>query len=223
MTDAAAGGIYTLKSLNGYHTVKAQFDVIGNNIYYTADPEQGSVTAVRKVSDDADEKPFVSGDSLFVGKLILTASANDGYRIAGWTVNGVTQTDENGDVIKNSEFVYEVNDTDTGADIRVIFERSRYNVSFNIANSGAASDSDEGLWGTVSASGNNIENGGTAEAAAGEGFTFKVTPDSEHMIGSVKINGVECAAAAGSLDAQEITVPAVSDDTTIEVRFGGNT
>ena len=39
------------------------------------------------------------------------------------------------------------------------------------------------------------------------------------MIGSVKINGVECAAAAGSLDAQEITVPAVSDDTTIEVRF----
>ena len=81
------------------------------------------------------------------------------------------------------------------------------------------SDPDEGLWGTVSASGNNIENGGTAEAAAGEGFTFKVTPDSEHMIGSVKINGVECAAAAGSLDAQEITVPAVSDDTTIEVRF----
>lgn len=219
VTDAAAGGIYTLRSLGSDHTVKAQFDVIGNNIYYTADPEQGSVTAVRKVSDDADEKPFSSGDSLFVGKLIFTASANDGYRIAGWTVNGVTQTNENGDVIKNSEFVYEVSDTDTGAVIRVIFERSRYNVSFDIANSGAASDPDEGLWGTVSASGNNIKNGGTAEAAAGEGFTFKVTPDSEHMIGSVKINGVECAAAAGSLDAQEITVPAVSDDTTIEVRF----
>ena len=138
VTDAAAGGIYTLRSLDGDHTVKAQFDVIGNNIYYTADPEQGSVTAVRKVSDDADEKPFASGDSLFVGKLIFTASANDGYRIAGWTVNGVTQTDENGDIIKNSEFVYEVSDTDTGADISVIFERSRYNVSFNIANSGAA-------------------------------------------------------------------------------------
>ena len=219
VTDAAAGGIYTLRSLDGNHTVKAQFDVIGNNIYYTADSSQGSVTAVRKVSDDADEKPFASGDSLFVGKLIFTASANDGYRIAGWTVNGVTQTDENGDAIKDSEFVYTVSDTDTGADIRVIFERSRYNVSFNIANSGAASDPDEGLWGTVSASGNNIENGGTAEATAGEGFTFKVTPDSEHMIGSVKINGVECATAAGSLDAQEITVPAVSDDTTIEVRF----
>ena len=219
VTDAAAGGIYTLRSLDGDHTVKAQFDVIGNNIYYTADSSQGSVTAVHKVSDDADEKPFVSGDSLFVGKLILTASANDGYRIAGWTVNGVTQTNENGDPIKDREFVYTVSDTDTGADIRVIFERSRYNVSFDIANSGAASDPDEGLWGTVSASGNNIENGGTAEAAAGEGFTFKVTPDSEHMIGSVKINGVECAAAAGSLDAQEITVPAVSDDTTIEVRF----
>lgn len=219
VTDAAAGGIYTLRSLDGDHTVKAQFDVIGNNIYYTADASQGSVTAVRKVSDDADEKPFASGDSLFVGKLIFTASANDGYRIAGWTVNGVTQTDENGDVIKNSEFVYEVSDTDTGADIRVIFERSRYNVSFDIANSGAASDPDEGLWGTVSVSGNNIEKGGTAEAAAGEGFTFKVTPDSEHMIGYVKINGVECAAVAGSLDAQEITVPAVSDDTTIEVRF----
>ena len=219
VTDAAAGGIYTLKSLNGYHTVKAQFDVVGNNIYYTADPEQGSVTAVRKVSDDADEKPFSSGDSLFVGKLIFTASANDGYRIAGWTVNGVTQTDENGDAIKDSEFVYEVSDTDTGADIRVIFERSRYNVSFDIANSGAASDPDEGLWGTVSVSGNNIEKGGTAEAAAGEDFTFTVTPDSKHMIGSVKVNGTEFTKAARSLDPAEITVPAVSVDTKIEVRF----
>ncbi len=217
VTDAAAGGIYTLRSLDSDHTVKAQFDVVGNNIYYTADTSQGTLTAASKVSDDADEKPFASGDSLFVGKLIFTASANDGYRIAGWYVNGTLQTDDDGNVIKDSEFIYEISDSDTGADIRVAFERSRYDVLFDIGNIGG--EPEESIWGTVSASGSNIENGGTDEAAAGEDFTFTVTPDSEHMIGSVKVNGVECAAVAGSLDAEEITVPTVSSDTNIEVRF----
>ena len=39
------------------------------------------------------------------------------------------------------------------------------------------------------------------------------------MIGSVKVNGTEFTKAARSLDPAEITVPAVSVDTKIEVRF----
>lgn len=217
MSDKVTGGTYTFKQLSGDHTVKAQFDEVGNNIYFAADAAHGNISAVSKVSDDADEKPFASGDSVFAGKLIFTATANEGYRIAGWTVNGVTQTDDNGDVIKNSKFIYDVSDSQTGADIRVIFERSSYDVSFDIGNIGGSAD--DAVWGTVSASGSDIENGGSVKAAAGEAFTFTVNPDSEYMIESVKIGGVEFAAAAKSLSEREVTIPDVSADTKVEIRF----
>lgn len=195
---------YVTAEISSDKEIKAEFELIGSGIYYSFDETMGSVSAVYN-SGSGESHTFTSGNSVYEGTITFTAEPNEGYRVKEWLVDNKVQSDAG----NKKTFKYNVSSDSSGAEIKVVFEQSDYDVTFNIT------EADKGI---ISVNGKEVNNADSLKAVNGEDFTFKVTPNENYMIKSVSINGAE-PEVSDKLGEADITISRVDGDKTVSVVF----
>ncbi len=156
------------------HEVKVQFTEISSAITFgiAEDSDTGhgaSLSAAFLRAGMSTPDPVSSGNNVTAeGKLTVTVeNLHDGYKIAGWTLNGAAY-EQNGKPYTGNSLTCDVSATQ-GADIRVKLERKSYELTFS-AQTGGGITNDKSLTSGSTVKG-DTEIKFTASAPA-SGYTF---------------------------------------------------
>lgn len=156
------------------HEVKVQFTEISSAVTFgiAEDSDTGhgaSLSAAFLRAGMSQPDAIASGNNVTAeGKLTVTVeNLHDGYKIAGWTLNGAVYA-QNGKPYTGSSLACDVSATQ-GADIRVKLERKSYEVTFS-AQTGGGITNDKSLTSGSTVKG-DTEIKFTASAPA-SGYTF---------------------------------------------------
>ena len=156
------------------HEVKVQFTEISSAVTFgiAEDSDTGhgaSLSAAFLRAGMSQPDAIASGNNVTAeGKLTVTVeNLHDGYKIAGWTLNGAAY-EQNGKPYTGNSLACDVSATQ-GADIRVKFERKSYEVTFS-AQTGGGITNDKSLTSGSTVKG-DTEITFTASAPA-SGYTF---------------------------------------------------
>ncbi|RHP13399.1 hypothetical protein DWZ82_11940 [Butyricicoccus sp. AF35-5AC] len=156
------------------HEVKVQFTEISSAVTFgiAEDSDTGhgaSLSAAFLRAGMSQPDAIASGNNVTAeGKLTVTVeNLDDGYKIAGWTLNGAVY-EQNGKPYTGSSLACDVSATQ-GADIRVKLERKSYEVTFS-AQTGGGITNDKSLTSGDTVKG-DTEITFTASAPA-SGYTF---------------------------------------------------
>ena len=156
------------------HEVKVQFTEISSAVTFgiAEDSDTGhgaSLSAAFLRAGMSQPNAIASGNNVTAeGKLTVTVkNLDDGYKIAGWTLNGAVY-EQNGKPYTSNSLACDVSATQ-GADIRVKLERKSYEVTFS-AQTGGGITNDKSLTSGSTVKG-DTEIKFTASAPA-SGYTF---------------------------------------------------
>ena len=173
-TEQAGAPTLNITDSDTAHEVKVQFTEISSAVTFgiAEDSDTGhgaSLSAAFLRAGMSQPDAIVSGNNVTAeGKLTVTVeNLDDGYKIAGWTLNGAVY-EQNGKPYTGSSLACDVSATQ-GADIRVKLERKSYEVTFS-AQTGGGITNDKSLTSGDTVKG-DTEITFTASAPA-SGYTF---------------------------------------------------
>ena len=173
-TEQAGAPTLNITDSDTAHEVKVQFTEISSAVTFgiAEDSDTGhgaSLSAAFLRAGMSQPDAIASGNNVTAeGKLTVTVeNLHDGYKIAGWTLNGAVYA-QNGKPYTGSSLACDVSATQ-GADIRVKLERKSYEVTFS-AQTGGGITNDKSLTSGSTVKG-DTEIKFTASAPA-SGYTF---------------------------------------------------
>ena len=173
-TEQAGAPTLNITDSDTAHEVKVQFTEISSAVTFgiAEDSDTGhgaSLSAAFLRAGMSQPDAIVSGNNVTAeGKLTVTVeNLDDGYKIAGWTLNGAVY-EQNGKPYTGNSLACDVSATQ-GADIRVKLERKSYEVTFS-AQTGGGITNDKSLTSGDTVKG-DTEITFTASAPA-SGYTF---------------------------------------------------
>lgn len=173
-TEQAGAPTLNITDSDTAHEVKVQFTEISSAVTFgiAEDSDTGhgaSLSAAFLRAGMSQPDAIASGNNVTAeGKLTVTVeNLGDGYKIAGWTLNGAVY-EQNGKPYTGSSLACDVSATQ-GADIRVKLERKSYEVTFS-AQTGGGITNDKSLTSGDMVKG-DTEIKFTASAPA-SGYTF---------------------------------------------------
>ena len=173
-TEQAGAPTLNITDSDTVHEVKVQFTEISSAVTFgiAEDSDTGhgaSLSAAFLRAGMSQPDAIASGNNVTAeGKLTVTVeNLGDGYKIAGWTLNGAAY-EQNGKPYTGNSLACDVSATQ-GADIRVKLERKSYEVTFS-AQTGGGITNDKSLTSGSTVKG-DTEIKFTASAPA-SGYTF---------------------------------------------------
>lgn len=173
-TEQAGAPTLNITDSDTVHEVKVQFTEISSAVTFgiAEDSDTGhgaSLSAAFLRAGMSQPDAIASGNNVTAeGKLTVTVeNLGDGYKIAGWTLNGAAY-EQNGKPYTGNSLACDVSATQ-GADIRVKLERKSYEVTFS-AQTGGGITNDKSLTSGSTVKG-DTEITFTASAPA-SGYTF---------------------------------------------------
>lgn len=143
------------------------------------------------------------------GDKIVKATADEGYYISSFVVNGVEQVKDNQ---REDNFVYTITDKSVDYKITVSFAKKVYTVKLVVGENGTA--------GIIQG---NDKGNQSVSVTHGDSILIQVIPNSGYEISTIKINRVDIDFSTEDVSRKDntytINTPAIDCDTTIAITF----